>query len=344
LPVIHFARRLVAVCGLAAPLLAAGPASAHPHVWVTAKAEIVFDGKGEITAIRHIWQFDPDFTAYATLNLDTKHDGKLTLAELQPLADTNMEALKDYDFFTLFYVGTKRLAFAKPTEYWLDFHGGRLTLFYTLPLKQPLALKGDAMIEIGDPEYFVAMTFVKGQEVKLDGAPNGCTATYTPPHDLDAQTMAMLGSIPASQHDLPPELVQAAARLSNVVQLHCPKTGDAANQAPARDLAPAAAKPAAASMPPSTLRPSEDILARGDMLTTTAPAGAPPKTPAPAPVRAPASAPEHVVILSQNGAPPPAPLADSAVEAPVPPSSRPADDHPAGFWGWLSGIWRGVFR
>ncbi|MEJ0096899.1 MAG: DUF1007 family protein [Bauldia sp.] len=325
---IRFARRLFAALALLAPLLAGAPASAHPHVWVNAKAEIVFDARGEITGIRHIWQFDPDFTAYATLNLDKNNDGKLTEDELQPLADTNMDALKAYDFFTFFYVGTKRLAFAKPTEYWLDFHGGRLTLFYTLPLKQPLALSGSAMIEIGDPEYFVAISFVKGQEVKLDGAPKGCTATYQPPHDLDVQTMAILGSIPASQHDLPPELVQAAAQLSNVVQLHCPKLPGVAATSSAGDAAAAAVDSEAAA--PLALRPSENTLTTQDVAVPPAP------TPAPKP-----ATPERVVILSQDGAPPPSPDAAAAAAAPPPtPAPAPAPASP-GFWGWLSGMFHG---
>jgi ABC-type uncharacterized transport system substrate-binding protein len=341
---IRFARRVFAAFALLAPLFAAGSASAHPHVWVDAKAEIVFDGKGEITGIRHIWQFDPDFTAYATLNLDKNNDGKLSMAELQPLADTNMDALKEYDFFTFFYVGTKRLAFAKPTEYWLDFRGGRLTLFYTLPLKEPLALKGDAMIEIGDPEYFVAISFVKGQEVKLDAAPKGCTATYTPPHDLDVQTMALLGSIPASQHDLPPDLVQAAASLSNVVHLHCPKTGGVVTETAAGDQTPATAKPAAVA-PVPTLRPSESTLTSHDLQAPVAPAASSAVAPTAVTRSVPAPAPERVVILSQNGAPPPALSPDPTIQESAPPSPQsPADDQPTGFWGWLSGIWRSVFR
>jgi len=218
-------RRLAAFLGLAASFGATAPASAHPHVWVDAKAEIVFDTKGEITAIRHIWQFDEDFTAYATLNLDANNDGKLSEDELTPLAQTNMDALHEYDYFTHLYVNQKKVAFGKPEEYWLDFHNKRLTLFYTLPLKTPLPLHGAAMLEVGDPEYFVAISFIKDAEVRLEGAPKGCTAAYRPPRDLDAQTMAILAAVPVDQRDLPPDLVQAASVLTNVINLNCPKAG-----------------------------------------------------------------------------------------------------------------------
>jgi ABC-type uncharacterized transport system substrate-binding protein len=247
---IRLARSNFATCVLTGLLLAAAPAFAHPHVWVDAKAEIVFDAKGEITNVRHSWRFDPDFSAYATVNLDANNDGKLSEEELKPLADTNMDALKDYDYFTYLYVGTKKVAFAKPTVYRLEFQDDRLTLFYTLPLNEPLALRGNAMLEIGDPEYFVAISLVSGEEVKLDGAPKGCTTTCTPPRPLDGHTMAMLGAIPASQHDIPQDLAQAATALSNVVQLHCPGRGaDVSAARTPMDAATAAAATAAAIRP-----------------------------------------------------------------------------------------------
>ena len=32
--------------------ISAGAAAAHPHVWVTARAQVVFNAKGQIEAIR----------------------------------------------------------------------------------------------------------------------------------------------------------------------------------------------------------------------------------------------------------------------------------------------------
>ena len=306
----------------------AAPALAHPHVWVTAKAEIVFDDRGDITAIRHIWQFDPDFTAYATLNLDTNNDGKLEASELKPLADTNIDALKEYDYFTHIYVGTQRVVVAKPTEYWLDFRGGRLTLFYTLPLKEPLKPARDMMIEVGDPEYFVAITFLKGKEVTLDGDANGCTATFRPPQELTTQTMALLGSIPASQHDLPPDLVQAAASLSNVIRLHCPEA-PVSNARP-ENAAQAIDSLAAPGQSGDTLSPGDRAVAAPAPKPTTAAAGTAAATP-------------KVVILDQNGQPA-APAAD--VQAQTTPQQQP-DTAPkpqpggGGIWGWVSGMFAG---
>jgi ABC-type uncharacterized transport system substrate-binding protein len=202
---------------LAAPL----PASAHPHVFVDAHAEIVFDRAGEITAVRHIWQFDDAFSAFAIQGLDKNDDGKLSDDELAPLAKVNVDSLQVYDFFTILTMGKARQVFVPPKEYWLEFDGGKLTLFYTLPLKKPVAMNGTATIEVFDPEYFVAFTFAKTGAVKLDGAPASCSAIYHPPKELDAQTMATLAAIPYEQHDLPQSLADAAAGLANLITVKC---------------------------------------------------------------------------------------------------------------------------
>ena len=201
--------------------VAATQASAHPHVWVDAKAEIVFDGAGRISALRHIWQFDEGFTAFAVEGLDTDGDGQLSPAELDPLAKVNVDSLAEFGFFTFLGVGDEDEAFTPPQEYWLDFHGGRLTLFYTLPLAAPLTVAGEATVQVYDPEFFVDFQFVPDNPVALVDAPAECEAVYTPPGEIDVQTLVMLSQIPADQRELPPELRQATSVLANAITITC---------------------------------------------------------------------------------------------------------------------------
>ena len=202
--------------------LAATRGEAHPHVFVDAKTEIVFDQSGRMSAVRNIWQFDEAFTQYAIQGLDADNDGKLSDAELKPLADVNVKSLKEFNFFTYLTVGRDAAKFLTPTEYWLEFHGGRLTLFFTLPMERPMVSGKHALLEIFDPEYFVAFTFQKEDPITLVDAPSTCKTVYHPPRELDASTMAVLAAIPADQHDLPPDLAQAASVLANHVTVSCP--------------------------------------------------------------------------------------------------------------------------
>lgn len=221
--------------------LISGRAEAHPHVLVDAQTEIVFDDRGAITAVRHIWQFDDAFAAYAVQGLDANNDGQLTRSELVPLAQTNVDSLANYDFFTWLDFDGEAQAFQAPAEYWLDSYHGHLTLFYTLPLQTPAAAQS-AVLRIFDPEFFVAITFDDGPPITLDNAPPGCSAEFIPPPALDPQTAAALAAIPADQRDLPANLAGYTDELANTFIITC----DAAD-APAAPVAEAAPPAGAAA-------------------------------------------------------------------------------------------------
>ena len=216
--------RWPALAGAVLALALCGPttALAHPHVFVDAKAEIVFDSQGRMTAVRNIWRFDPAFSAFASQGLDKNRDGKLSNAELAPLAKTNVESLNYYGFFTRLSVGGRALKLKFPDRYFLHATRHQLTLYYELPLETPARAGPKTVLEIYDPEYFVAFTFVKKDPITLEHAPAGCKAQYHPPHPLDASVMMRLSEIPASQHDLPPALRDAAAGLANLITVECP--------------------------------------------------------------------------------------------------------------------------
>jgi len=196
-------------------------ARAHPHVFVDFQAEILFDAQGRITHVRNVWRFDRAFSAYASQGLDKDGDGKLSDQELAPLAKTNVESLKSYAFFTYLSVGKQRLKLEFPDQYFLRIYDGHLVLFFQLPLATPVVPGPAASLEIYDPEYFVAFTFSKKNPITLYQAPSGCAAQIHPPRPLDAGVIAKLAAVPAEQHDLPPELRDAAAGIANVITLTC---------------------------------------------------------------------------------------------------------------------------
>ena len=157
-------------------------AVAHPHVQVEASASLLFSGTGQVIGLQHHWQFDEAYSAFAVQGLDANGDGKISRAELADLAKENTESLSEFDYFTKLKIDGKKLDFANPVDYWLEYDNGKLTLHFTLPLKGPAKIARTSGIELYDPTYFVAFTFREGdQAFSLKSGPSGCVATITRP-------------------------------------------------------------------------------------------------------------------------------------------------------------------
>ena len=64
--------------------------------------------------------------------------------ELKPLAQVNVESLKEYDFFTYAKANGKKVTFVDPVDYSLEFNPKDtvLTLHFLLPLKAPVKAQG----------------------------------------------------------------------------------------------------------------------------------------------------------------------------------------------------------
>ncbi|TFV46659.1 DUF1007 family protein [Bradyrhizobium niftali] len=175
-------RRLFGLLLAAGLTLAAGVASAHPHVWITATSELLYAADGSITGVRHAWTFDDMFSAYAVQGLESKTKGAYTREELGPLAQTNVESLKEYAYFTFARADGKKERFQEPVDYFLDYKDTVLTLHFTLPLKNPVKPK-QLVLEVFDRSFFIDFQMAKDNPVKLVGAPAGCQMKLDRPSD-----------------------------------------------------------------------------------------------------------------------------------------------------------------
>ena len=184
-------RRLIGMVLLAAALatgvLLIGPraAQAHPHVWITATSDLLYAPDGAITGVRHAWTFDDMFSTYAVQGIESKTKGVYTREELAPLAQTNVESLKEFGFFTFAKADGKKEKFLEPVDYYLEQKDGALVLHFTLPFKAPFKTKTLAL-EIYDPSFFVDFALQKQDPIRLVGAPAGCTLAVQRPNDGSA--------------------------------------------------------------------------------------------------------------------------------------------------------------
>jgi ABC-type uncharacterized transport system substrate-binding protein len=189
----HFHRRVFAVgtlrfahptALLVAAVLTIGmnSAHAHPHVWVTAASELIYAADGSISGVRHSWTFDDMFSTYALQGIESKTKGVYTREELAPLAQTNVESLKEFGFFTFAKADGKKEKFLEPVDYFLEQKDGALVLHFTLPFKTPFKTRQLAL-EVFDPTFFVDFSLQKKDPIRLVGAPAACSFAIQRPND-----------------------------------------------------------------------------------------------------------------------------------------------------------------
>src|SRR5216684_151588 len=210
-------RRLLGLLLLAGSCaLGAGAAQAHPHVWITATSELIYAPDGSITGVRHAWTFDDMFATYALQGLETKTKGVYSREELAPLAQTNVESLKEYGFFTFARADGKKEKFQEPVDYYLEYKDAALTLHFTLPLKTPVKSK-ELAVEVFDPSFFIDFGFAKKDPVTLVGAPAACQVKFQRPNDGAAGAQKI-----GEQNFLSGDNSNYGAMFANKITVDCP--------------------------------------------------------------------------------------------------------------------------
>ncbi len=210
-------RRILALLVLAGAIaLGAGAAQAHPHVWITATSELIYAPDGSITGVRHAWTFDDMFSTYALQGIETKTKGVYSREELAPLAQTNVESLKEFAFFTFAKADGKKAKFQEPIDYFLDYSDSVLTLHFTLPLKTPVKPKLLAL-EVFDPAFFIDFKLAEKDPVKLVGAPAACQMNFQRPSDGTANAQKL-----TEENFLSGDNSNFGAMFANKIVVQCP--------------------------------------------------------------------------------------------------------------------------
>ncbi len=190
----RFCRRAARVCAVLTALAGpAEPALAHPHVWVEARTRVLFGKDGKVDAIRNDWVFDEMYSAFAVQGLEK--GGKLaTSADMASLAKSNVDDLKEYDYFTFAKAAGHKVRFGAPTDYSLEERPDkRVVLHFTLPLAEPTETGRFMSLQIYDPTYFVDFELAPKDPLELAGAPAGCSKTVLGANPLivaDGQKLA----------------------------------------------------------------------------------------------------------------------------------------------------------
>ena len=209
---------VASLCFVLAGAFAAPQAMAHPHVWVAARATVLFDKEGRVAGVRNSWTFDEMYSAFATQGLG-KDGQPPTREELQPLAKTNIDSLAEFDYFTFAKEAGKKAVFQPPSDYWLEADEKKVvSLHFTVLLKEPIAAKAFSF-QVYDPSYFVAFGFEKKDPIAMRDAPTGCSSSVMEPAPLLAAESQRLSQAATENFSPGGDL---SARLAPRVVVACP--------------------------------------------------------------------------------------------------------------------------
>src|SRR5262249_1313458 len=115
----HIGRMKKSILIHAAPLaggflLAPVAASAHPHIFVEARLEVVGGPGGAIQELRNVWRFDEVFSSSVLMDFDKNTNLKLDPDELKEVGKTVRDSLVEYDYYANLTLNGKPIKVDKP--------------------------------------------------------------------------------------------------------------------------------------------------------------------------------------------------------------------------------------
>lgn len=177
-------RRLAAAFAGFAAAIAAAPASAHPHVWITVRSQVAFAPDGKVASVIHDWTFDEMYSSFAVQGL-AKPGDLAKREDFAPLAKENAGGLADIGYFTTVKINGKPVELGNVTDYWMEERPDHLVTFHVvLPLKEPQAPGKFFTLLVADPEFFIDFEFDDKDAITLASAPKGCSSSLTKPGSL----------------------------------------------------------------------------------------------------------------------------------------------------------------
>lgn len=204
--------RALALCALLA-----GPAAAHPHVFIDGGVDFVLDDQARVTALRVTWIYDAFTSLYVlqSLNFDQDADGALSETERAFLIEDQTAWDPGFQGDSYLYRDAAKLALGAPQDGDVTLVDGRLRVTFTRPLTAPEP--GDGLVaKLYDPTYYYAYSVTEPPQV----LGSGCQATLVP-----FVANSMLGALQSTLSELTadetPEQADVGALFADQVRLSC---------------------------------------------------------------------------------------------------------------------------
>lgn len=150
------------IAGTVGVLGLAGPALAHPHIFVETSLEFLADDQGRITGVTIHWTYD-DLISLALLSdrgMDSDFDGVLTADELAKIQGFDMAWEPGFEGDSYALLDGAPLALGPPVEVAASYADARLSSRHTRLFDSPISL-GPAQVltlQSYDPGYYTNYT------------------------------------------------------------------------------------------------------------------------------------------------------------------------------------------
>lgn len=177
-------RILLAAGASAAVIASAGPVLAHQQTVAEARLDVVVGLDGTVQALRHVWQFDDDFSKTVLSEFDANGDLTLDDAELQEVSNTIFTSIAEDNYFQDVTVDGREVAMKPPASLMVNFDDERIVVLFKSQPEQPLHLRGKVHFAVYDPSFNTALNFVEDGNMAVDRMPPNCTRSVVRP-DLE---------------------------------------------------------------------------------------------------------------------------------------------------------------
>ena len=172
---------------LSLPVIAASalPLASHPHVFIDAGANLLFDDTGQLAGVRVFWAYDEFYSLLLVEDngLDADGDGIPEQTALDAYAGKDVDWAAGFPGDLYLMNAGADVALSGPVEHGMRYEDGRVVSWHIRPLKARLSVGVESLlVQIYDPTFFVA--YDVRLPVTVEG-PEGCTVEHVPA-DLNA--------------------------------------------------------------------------------------------------------------------------------------------------------------
>lgn len=200
----------------------AGTAAAHPHIFVDAAVEVVFDPEGQPEGVWISWTYDPFFSMVlvSDMGLDPEFTGEITDDERAELDGFDMNWIEGYHGDTHVTQGGVPLALTGPVEWQSDFREGQLFSRHLRRFIEPPDPRQEWIVAVYDPTYYTSYGIV-GQPV-VTGRDDCTVRIFEPDWDAaGAQLAAALDEVLGGGGDIEVEFPAVGALFAEEVLIAC---------------------------------------------------------------------------------------------------------------------------